>query len=37
VIAAGQEVTGQSIMERMEEYREAALARLYKWAQVPVL
>ena len=33
-MAAGQETTGQSIMERMEEYREQALDRLYRWAQV---
>ncbi len=34
-MAAGQETTGHSIMERMEEFRETALDKLYRWAQVP--
>jgi hypothetical protein len=33
-MAAGQETTGHSIMERMEEFRETALDKLYRWAQV---
>ena len=34
LLASGHQTTGLAVMERMEELRELALDRLYRWAQV---
>lgn len=36
LLAAGHQTTGLSVMERMEEFRELAMDRLYRWAQAAV-
>jgi len=36
LLSAGHQVTGSGVMERMEEYTELAMDRLYRWAQSAV-